>query len=233
MKIQYKGIANNIIALLDPRSPITEAYRMLRTNLYFSGIDTKNQIIEVTSSDQAEGKTTTTINLALTLAQDGKKVLLIDCDLRKPRVHRYFYVDNHMGLTNLIVEGYEHTDIYYESDDLPSLHLVASGPLPPNPSEILGSKKMADYLNSLRSMYDYIIVDTPPVGRVTDGVVLAPVVDGVLLTVASGQSQAQITKRAKGLLDQVGANILGVVLTKVSKKNSGYGYEAYGGYYGD
>ncbi|WP_207655804.1 CpsD/CapB family tyrosine-protein kinase [Vallitalea okinawensis] len=226
-------VSKNLIAYNNPKSPITEAYRMLRTNLYYCHTDKRIQTIVVTSPDKGEGKTTTGGNLALTIAKDGHKVLILDCDLRKPRVHKYFKVDNEQGITNMLVDGlpFENIRKIFQGDS--NIHIVTSGPLPPNPAELLGSQKMLQFLKKLKEEYDYILIDAPPVGQVTDAAVIGPEADGVILTLASAQSNIHAAKRAKELLDNVGAKIIGTVLTKVDKSNTGYKYYSYYNYYGE
>lgn len=224
-------VSKNLIAYSKPKSPITEAYRMLRTNLYYSSAEKKLQVILMTSPDKGEGKTTTLGNLALTLAKDGHKILLIDCDLRKPRVHKYFLMENGTGITNILVDNLSIKEASQSFKGDQNISLITSGPLPPNPAELLGSSKMKAFLEEARNSYDYILIDAPPVGQVTDAAVLGSFVDGVILTVAAGQSNVHAAVRAKELLLQAKVNILGAVLTKVDKATSGYKYYSYSNYY--
>jgi len=227
-------VSKNLIAYNNPKSPITEAYRMLRTNIYYCQADKKVEVIVVTSPDKGEGKTTTGGNLAITIAKDGNKVLIMDCDLRKPRVHKYFRVHNEEGVTNILVNNtpFEQVRQVFKGDE--NIHIVTSGPLPPNPAELLGSGKMLQFLDKVKEEYDYVIIDAPPVGQVTDAAVIGSSADGVVLTLASAQSNIHAAKRAKELLDNVGAKIIGTVLTKVDKANTGYTYYSYyNSYYGE
>ncbi|MBN2794419.1 MAG: CpsD/CapB family tyrosine-protein kinase [Clostridia bacterium] len=203
----------------EPKSPISEAYRTLRTNILFSGVDKKIQSIVITSSGAAEGKSTTVVNTASAFVQMEKKVILIDCDLRKPRLHKIFEVSNTSGLTNVLMDS---TLLKSNIQKVDGLDLLTSGPVPPNPSEMLGSEKMKALIESLKSEYDYVIIDSPPVAYVTDGALLASYADGTILVVAAGQTDARAASNAKLQLDKVSANIIGVVLTKIPKKGNGY-----------
>lgn len=222
----------NLIINKGTKSVVAEAYRMLRTNIMYSSIDKKIKTITVTSSGPGEGKSTTTCNFAIALAHAGSKVLVIDADLRKPRVHKYFGVSNKMGLTNIIVEDFQWTEYIHKIDELPNLHILSSGPIPPNPSELAGSTKMRTFLDSLKDIYDYIIIDTPPVGVVTDAALIGSYTDGTVLVVSSGNVEIEAAKRSKALLQNVNANILGVVLNKIPTKEGGYyKYYYYYSYY--
>lgn len=224
-------ISKNLVTCQHPRSPVTDAYRMLRTNLYYSNVDDSICTIAITSPNKGEGKTTTGVNLAFTIAKDGHKVLVVDCDLRKPRVHQYFSLENKKGLTNILVEEAALEDTINVLDVEENIHIITSGPLPPNPAEVLGSKKMRCFVSKMQDYYDYIIFDTPPVGQVTDAAIIGVYVDGVLLAIASGQTEMHSAKRALGLLDKVGAKVMGAVLTKATKHNLGYRYSSYYKYY--
>lgn len=219
------------LILSDPKSPFAEAFRALRTNLQFTSVDKKIKIILITSSLPNEGKSTIVKNLAYSVALTGNKVIVIDGDLRNPTVHKTFNLPNSRGLTNLLVEegdyeAYLNVDTSYEN-----LHILTSGPIPPNPTELLGSNKMKKLLNQIKENYDYVFIDTPPVVNVTDAVVLAPVVDGVILVIQAGKTEIEAVNRAKEILDSVKANILGVVLNRVKESQRGYYYYYY--YYGD
>lgn len=209
-----------LITLRKPKSPISESYRMLRTNLDYIDIDKEDKTIVITSANMAEGKTSTVCNLAVTMADAGKKVLLVDCDLRKPKVHKNFDIGNEEGLVNILVEGVFSEAVISELDDVPNLKIIPSGPLPPNPSEILASNAMNNLISRLKREYDIILFDAPPVCSVTDAALLSNIADGVILVIAAANTQIESAKLAKKLLQKVGANILGVVLTKVDKSKS-------------
>lgn|GEM_PF-344299 len=223
----------SLITINDPKAPASEAYRSLRTNIGYSGIDKQVKLLIVTSAGMAEGKSTTAANMAISLAQSGKKVLLMEGDLRKPRVHRYFSLANDIGITDVIAKNCSFEDTVKNIKEVENLSIVCSGSIPPNPTEILESKKLSDLLVQLKEKHDMIIIDTPPVGQLTDGAILASIADGVILVAASGESNIEMTKRAKAALLQVNANIIGVVLTKINKTSSGsyYKYYNYDKYY--
>ncbi|MGG1634066.1 capsular biosynthesis protein [Paenibacillus sp. FSL A5-0031] len=217
-----------IITLTNPRSPISESYRALRTNIEFSSIDEKLQVLMVSSAGPGEGKSTTITNLAVTFAQSEKKVVLIDADLRKPTAHHTFSISNRYGLSSIISqqcsleEGIQVTDI-------PNLDVITSGAIPPNPAEMMGSKRMTATIEQLRQMYDIVLIDTPPLLAVTDAQIVATKSDGVILVVDQGKVKRDIASKAVKNLESVNARILGVVLNNVKRKAN---EEAYYYYYG-
>ena len=210
-----------------PKSPIAEQFRTIRTNIQFSSVDKELQTMIVTSSGPAEGKSTTTANLAVVFAQQGKRVLLIDADLRKPTVHYTFRTENHIGLSNVLTRQASLEEaVATTAQD--KLWVLPSGPIPPNPSELLGSKGMMTLLEQAKDQYDVIILDTPPVLAVTDAQVLSNLADGVVLVVSSGKTEIDAAKKAKELLESAKAKILGVVLNNKKVQDSQY-YYYYGG----
>ncbi|MFA9396919.1 MAG: CpsD/CapB family tyrosine-protein kinase [Clostridiaceae bacterium] len=217
-----------LIVEKQPKSPISESYRTLRTNIEFSSIDNETKKILITSSGPQEGKSTLSANLALTMAQSGKKTIYIDCDLRKPTVHKKFRITNRLGLSNLLVNGLkiEETVMCYA----PNLDILTAGTIPANPSEIISSKRMKLFMQLAENKYERIIIDSPPLNAVTDAQILSSLVDGVVLVVAANQTEVESAKKAKDLLDKVNANILGVVLNK-SEKGHGKKYAGNGYYY--
>lgn len=217
-----------LIVQKDSKSPISEACRAVRTNLQFAGADKKIKCISFTSSTPSEGKSTTISNIALTMAQDDKKVLLIDADMREPVQHQIFGLFN-KGLSNCIAMNMS-LDEAIQPSDHPNLDILASGPVPPNPSELLGSQKMDELLQQVKNIYDYVLIDMPPVLAVTDAAVLSSKVDGVVFVIRSGKISPDEVKLAKSRLEQAGANILGAVLNAVPQRHSGYGY-GYSYYY--
>lgn len=219
-----------LIAHLKPKSPIAEAYRMLRTNITFSSIDKDIKSIVVTSSAPSEGKSTTMANLAVTIAQTGKHVLLIDCDLRKPSVHKNFGIMNLNGLTNVIAEHKDYRQCI-QNVEVDNLDIMTSGPIPPNPSELLGSRRMDEFVKMVTKDYDMVLIDAPPVGAVTDAAILSTKVDGTILVVSSGSTDISLAQRAKQLLEKVQANIIGVVLNNISEQTVGSYYYHYYAYY--
>lgn len=220
-----------LITIIDPKSPTSEAYRTLRTNIQFSSIDKEIKTIAITSSTPSEGKSTIASNLAYIMGQGDKKVLLIDCDMRKPSLHKVFKIGNYNGLTNVLMGDKPLEDIVYKNNSLTNLSILTSGPIPPNPAELLGSKRMRKFLKEVNHEYDIIILDTPPVGLVTDSAVLSTMVDGVILVAAVGHADIGIVKGAKQLLDKVDANIIGVILNKVPVKGRYYYNQNYLQYY--
>jgi capsular exopolysaccharide synthesis family protein len=222
-------IKENLITLSDPMSPIAEAYRTLRTNIQFSSIDKKVQVVAVTSTGPGEGKSTVAANLAVVTAQAGKRTLLIDCDQRKPRQHRVFGVTNDRGLSNMLADD-SNFALAVQKSGVENLLLLTSGVKPPNPSELLSSSKMKNFVSSVRSQLDFIIIDTPPLLMVTDAQLLSSYIDGYILTIASGEADRDAAAKSKELLDNVNGKILGVVLNKINLSGKGY-YGYYGKYY--
>jgi capsular exopolysaccharide synthesis family protein len=210
-----------IMAHKGPKSIIREAYRTLRTNIQFSGIDKTLKSIVITSSIAEEGKTTIAINLAYSISQSDKKVILIDCDLRKPKIHKVLDLQNLYGLTTVLVESIDYK-MFIESINEDKLDILTSGPIPPNPSELLGSKRMQIFLEKVKEDYDMVILDSPPAGLVTDAAILSTIVDGTILVCAAGKTEIDAIKATKAALDKVNANIIGVVMNKVPIKKSEY-----------
>lgn len=217
----------SLISLTNPKSPIAEQFRTIRTNIQFSSVDKELQTIIVTSSGPGEGKSTNTANLAVVFAQQGKRVLLIDADLRKPTVHYTFRTENHVGLSNVLTRQLTLEEAVSTTAQ-EKLSVLSSGPIPPNPSELLGSKNMQVLLEQAKEEYDVIVIDTPPVLAVTDAQILANLADGVVLVVSSGKTERDSAKKAKELLESAQAKILGVVLNNKKAEESHY-YYYYGG----
>lgn len=228
MSIQHSINRRPIITDINPKSPISEAYRTLRTNIDFSAVDEKLQVIMLTSAGPGEGKSTTATNLAVAYAQSDRKVLIIDADLRKPTMHHTFVKSNRMGLTNVLTGQLLPGSVLMETH-IDNLHLLTSGPVPPNPSEILASKRMEALLSELRGIYDIIIIDTPPALAVTDAQVVASRCDGVLMVIHAGKVTRDAAMKVKQNLEHAKARMLGVVLNNVDRKNGeGYYYYYYG-----
>ncbi len=209
------------------KSPIAEIFRTLRTNLHFSKVNGELKMLMFTSVGPGEGKSTTASNLAVALAQSNKKVILLDCDLRKPVQHKIFE-QQQRGLTNVLVEKVELAEVI-QATEIPNLWLLASGPIPPNPSELLQSQAMQDLLEKLKTEIDFVIVDAPPVIAVTDACILAEKMDGVVLVVNAQMTRPEMALQAKELLLNSRAQILGVVLNQaeIATEHSYYYY-----YYG-
>jgi capsular exopolysaccharide synthesis family protein len=216
----------------DVRSPIAESYRHLRTSLLLSSAGTPPRTILVTSSQPSEGKTTTAINTAFMLAQTGAQVLIIDCDLRRPRLHAHFNLPNVRGLTSCLSGETGDLDSFIQTyEKQPNLKLLTSGPIPPNPAELLGSDEMRRLLTTLSEKFTHIIVDSPPAISFTDASILSTFVDGVVLVIHGGRSSRAVVRRAKQQLLDVGAHIFGVVLNNVKIESHNYYYAGYAEYY--
>lgn len=226
-----------LFTLNNPKSIASEAFRTLRTNIQFTNIDKSIKTIVITSSVQGEGKTTVTSNLATSIAQTEKRVLLIDCDMRKPRVHKVFGVTNLEGLTNILMGEKNLADVAFKGDqDIQSLTIVTSGPIPPNPAELLGSRRMSDFLQDMRDQFDMIILDSPPINLVTDSAILSTITDGTIMVVEVGKTDIEAAVSGKELLEKVNANLIGVVLNKIPTRGRSYynySYYQYDEYYDD
>src|SRR5690625_2370192 len=216
----------HLIAEINQRSPISEQYRTIRTNLQYASVDNDLQTLLITSSTPAEGKSMTTANLAVVYAQQGKKVLLIDADLRKPTVHYTFRLNNLNGLSNVLINESTLEEAVNKSD-IEHLDVLTSGPIPPNPAELLASNRMRDVLQHAKKTYDFIIFDTPPALAVADAKILANIVDGTLLVVRSGSTETEDALKAKEMMSDTDAPILGAVLNDVQKEDMQY-YAYYG-----
>lgn len=224
-----------IITHLSPKSPVSEAFRNMRTNIMFSDVDNERKVMAITSNDGSEGKTTILANYGVTLCQSGKRVLIIDCDLRKPQVHRRFELDNAKGLTNLLLKEISIEEACQQTE-VPDFFAITAGPIPPNPSEILASRRMTEIMAELKQQFDYILLDTPPLGLVTDAAVLSPIVDGYIVLVSLGTVQRDGLLNILDIFEKINAHVIGVVANKVPvpKRFSKYGYySAYGYYYGE
>jgi polysaccharide biosynthesis transport protein len=252
-KIEGDNYAQKLIAEREPRSPLTEAYRALRTNLQFSSLDNPLKAIVVTSAGPAEGKSLTASNLAVVLSQAGMQVVLVDADLRRPVMHKVFGLKNNVGLTSWLVgqatepavanvggRWVESTGVgkggplepYLQATTVARLRVVTSGPLPPNPAEVLGSTRMHQFLEEITRVADIVIIDSPPCVTVTDAVVLSRWVDGVILVLDQKNTSRQGIQRARENLQAVDARLLGTVINRLdSSSGSGYYYGSYSSYY--
>lgn len=223
IKLYYgqEAVASGGLALLDTRSTAAEAYRALRTSVLLSAAGSPPKTILFTSSQPAEGKTTTVVNTAMSLAQLGASVLIIDCDLRKPSTHKLLGVSYTRGLSTYLSRNVEVDELIQQ---LPraNISLLACGPIPPNPAELISSDKMKNMLATLAERYDHILIDAPPIMNVTDAVILSRLVDGVIMVVHGGRSSRDAVRRARQELESVGAKIFGVVLNNVDLRHEGY-----------
>ncbi|CAN2045708.1 polysaccharide biosynthesis transport protein [Candidatus Magnetomoraceae bacterium gMMP-1] len=222
-----------LITLHSPKSTASESYRGIRTSILFSSADEAPKTILITSAGPGEGKTLTSTNLAIAMAQAGTKVALIDCDMRKPKIHKVFKIGREIGMSSILIrEGKMKGAINHTQ--IPNLDLIPCGPIPPNPSEIIGSSRMYNLLNVLKKHYGRIIIDSPPITAVTDATVLAKFVDGVILVINAGETPRQVVQNGLGQLQSVNAHILGAVLNAVDTgKESYYYYQYYYYYYGE
>ena len=209
-----------------PKSVAAEAYRSLRTNIQYSSFDNKYQTLVVTSANPGEGKTTVAGNLALALAQGESKVLLVDCDMRRPSVHKKFRISNTYGISDLLVGNKKMESVAHKYND--NLTIVPSGKIPPNPAEMLGSKAMTAFLEEMKKHFDYIVLDTPPLQAVADAQILSTKVDGSLIVVRAGVTKKDAVHNAVSIINKVNGNIIGTVLNAADNSKDKYYY-----YYGD
>ncbi len=216
--------SSTLITVSHPRSPISEAYRTLRTNLEFTSLDKLIRSMVVTSASPEEGKSTTLANLAVTIAQAGKKVILVDCDLRRPSLHQVFNARATPGFTDMMRDDTLMSKPPLQETGVTNLSLLASGTIPPNPSELLASRRMGEVIAALQQQADMVLFDAPPVIAVTDAAVLASKVDAVLLVISAGKTKREHAKKAKALLDKVNAHLIGTVLNNVKGEIGMYQY---------
>ena len=223
---------SELLMNVDGRSPLAEAYRHLRTSVLLSTAGRAPKSLLVTSSLPGEGKTTTAVNTAISLAQTGASVVIIDADMRRPRLQHIFDMKGQEGLSSILSSDISEDDMLtmLRHDEASGLSVLTSGPIPPNPAELLGSEQMRRLLAALQANYTHVVIDSPPVSSFTDGVLIASMVDGVLLVVHGGRSSRHIVRRSKQLLNDVGAKIFGVVLNNVNLQSHDYYY--YQSYYG-
>ena len=231
-RLKDAGGTRQLIAWLKTKAPESEAYRTLRTNIQFSSVDKPIKTLLVTSSSPGEGKSTTTANLAVVMAQTGQNVIVVDTDLRRPVLHKVFEVPNNAGLTTALLAGEDaNLEAHLQSTDIDHLSVLTSGPIPPNPSELLGSHRMAHLVGALSQLADLVIFDSPPVLAVTDAAVMARQVDGVLLVADAGRTKEHALASAAAELQKTGGNLLGVALNRLDVRR-GYNYYYYY-YYSD
>lgn len=214
-------------SIVDPSSPASEAFRTLRTNLLYAFVDDPPRVILITSSGPGEGKSTACANLGVSLAQAQKSCLILDCDLRKPAMHKMFGLRNFRGLLEVIVGERDLEEVWEEP--LPGLKVVTAGPIPPNPSELLGSRRFTDFLDHIRPKFDYVLIDGPPVGLVSDPLILSAQTDGILLVVDAKKAGKGDVRDSVRRLQAVGARVIGTVVNKFkASKGRYYGYGGYG-----
>jgi capsular exopolysaccharide synthesis family protein len=227
-RLKESGSPRQLIAWMRVKSPESEAYRTLRTNIQFSSVDNPIRSLLVTSSSPGEGKSTTTANLAVVLAQTGQRVIVVDTDLRRPVLHKVFGIPNNVGLTTALLAGENLSpEDYLQSTEIDTLSVLTSGPIPPNPSELLGSHRMQHLIEVLAQAADIVLFDSPPVLAVTDAVVLGRQVDGVLLVADAGNTREHALAQAAAELQKTGTNVLGVALNRLDTRRGGYYYYYY------
>jgi capsular exopolysaccharide synthesis family protein len=215
---------NELITISEPRSPISEAYRTLRTNLDFAGLDQALETLIVTSAGVGEGKSTTLANLAVVSAQAGRKIILVDADLRRPTLHQTFGLGNETGLTTMMMDQTALASPPLQQTEVEGLSVLTSGILPPNPADLMGSRRMEEVIAALSQQADQVLFDTPPVVAVTDAAVLATKVDGVLLVISAGKTRREYARAAVQRLEQIKARLVGTVLTNMQM---GAGFKGY------
>lgn len=216
----------NLVTLTDPRAEAAEAYRTLRTNLLFSTVDNPVSTLVVTSPTPESGKSTAIANLAVTLAQGGHETILVDADLRKPAQHDIWGLNNERGLTTMMLEAGVLAEPPIQSVDVPGLSVIPSGPLPPIPADLLGSRKMDEVIGVLKARAEIVLFDAPPVLSVSDAVILGSKADGVILVMRAGHARRDHAIRAGDLLSQAHVRVVGCVLTNAPRDAS------VGSYYG-
>lgn len=211
---------------INPRSPAAEAFRTLRTSLHYAADREHTKVILITSVNPGDGKTIVATNLVASLAQAGEKVLLIDADLRKSRCHRVYSLSNRVGLTNVLVESMD-VDEAIQQTSVNGLSVLTSGPIPPNPAELLDTPAMTALLDSVRDRYDHVLVDSPPAGALADAAILASKVDGILMVISAGETRTDQAREVKESLEQAKGRVLGAVLNKVRFSTKDYRYRYY------
>ncbi|WP_208560214.1 CpsD/CapB family tyrosine-protein kinase [Marinilactibacillus kalidii] len=213
-----------LVVINKPTSIVSEQFRTVRTNIQFSMVDEKLQSLVVTSAGPSSGKSTVSANLAVTFASEENRVLLVDADLRKPTVHKTFNIKNNEGLTKVLTDKLTNIDEVIYRSSIEGLFLMTSGAIPPNPAELLSSKRMNTIIEEMKEEFDMIIFDMPPVLAVTDAQVMASKVDGLLFVIPKGEVSKEQVLKSKELLENVQANILGAILNKVEKSEKNYYY---------
>lgn len=214
------SLAERLVTVSKPESVPSEAYRSLRTSLLYSLVDDPPKLITITSPGPREGKSTTCANLGIVLAQAGKDVILLDCDLRRPVIHRVFEIENRRGLVDVLASEGGIEDFWHEPAR--GLKVVASGPVPPNPAELLGSERFYKLMERLRRDFDYVLIDAPPVQLVSDAAIVAAQCDGVLLVLDAQNTRKTSVRRSIRSLESVGARVLGTIMNNVRASDAGY-----------
>ena len=222
-----KNLAGNLITLVNPSSLVSEQFKTLRTNIQFTMVDQKLKTLVITSAAPNAGKSTVSANLAVTFAMQGLKVLLVECDLRRPSVHKSFHVSNIKGLTNLLTDTEARIEDNLVASEQENLSLLLSGPLPPNPAELLGSNRMSQLQAELENHFDLIIFDTPPLLGFTDGQIMAGRSDGTIFVIHHGVALKENMLKANEILKRVNANVLGAVYNFAPQSTQDMSYYDY------
>lgn len=235
-KLSEDTMVNGVkmITALHPKAIVSEQFRTIRTNIEFASVDTSIRTIMFTSADSSEGKSTVSANVSVTWAQQGRRVLFVDADLRRPTLHSTFGLQNTQGLTTLLTQNsVDEYEQFIHKSTIDNLFVLSSGPVPPNPAELLNSRRMDSFIEKVKKDYDMVVFDVPPMLTVTDAQLLTAKVDGVVLVVRFGVTQKAALSRTKELLDLAHANVLGYVMNDAAgdAEGSGYGY-GYGYGYG-
>lgn len=233
---ELTGVAagNELVVLASGQSAAAEAYRILRTNLQFSGVDRPVHTLMISSPAPREGKTLTASNLGIAFAQAGQRVILVDADLHRPRLHRIFGLRNNIGLTSALLAPEPAVDGLLQETTVPGLQVLTSGPLPPNPAELLASRRMREFTQKLTEAADIVIFDTPPITALADAAIIGSQVDGVLLVVSAGETRREMVRRALAALQRVQARVVGALINRMPVQGAGYYYYYYHyGYYGE
>jgi non-specific protein-tyrosine kinase len=232
-KIKVNNPSESLVTYHSPRDPLSEAYRVLRTNLGFSAIDSDLSSIVITSASPGEGKSTTAANLGVVMAQAGKRVIIIDSDLRRPTQHNFFDLTNSHGLTTALLDNVSPPTTHLKNTKIRGLRVLTSGPIPPNPAEILSSQRMGQLIAAFSEEADVLLFDTPPVLTVTDAAVLAPQTDGTLFVVQVGETRRDTLVQAVNRIRSSNAQVLGVLLNRIKPSHGSYYYYQYYSNYGD
>ena len=222
---------NDLIVVSSPKSLISEGFRTLRTNLQFSTVDSKLRTIAVVSSMQGEGKSFVSINLACAFAQAGEKVLLVDCDMRRGRLHKVFNLSNENGFSNLLISDIRDFRSYIQKTEIKNLSVMTMGTIPPNPAELIASSKNEKLLEIFKEEYDIIIYDCVPITGLTDSLIMSKLVDKTVIVATAKVTPVELLQNTKKALLNVGANIAGVVFNRVETDSGIYANKYYGKYY--
>jgi polysaccharide biosynthesis transport protein len=231
-EITQEGISEELVLIHSPKSTASESFRGIRTGILFSSADTPPQVILITSAAPSEGKSSCAANIGMTLAMAGSKVVILDCDMRRPRMHKIFNCPRDIGISSVLVGTSPLSDVVIHTM-VENLDLIPCGPIPPNPSEIVGSKKIKQLIDVLRKNYQHILIDSPPITAVTDAVLLSQASDSVLLVIRVGATPKPVVQNGIEQLKNVNAHIMGAILNAIKTGSDSYYYYQYYYYYGE